>query len=260
MQKKLSCALISITLVILIIGCDSGVQDKPLPMNQNNIEKLTDKLNNELKSITISPSQDGQELTVNAYKTVIEKKMGFSFDKTLRNVILFFPGSSLWQIMNPVIAYVISDRKNALNKGFISQRTFEILDVGSRAKEPLTKEAEEFLGFVTECQNKNNGACNSKILLSVLADHNALPVDKSSPSDISKFKSFDLATLTHKLERKYHTSDMGRNGWITKPDGQEIITSGLIIDDFNFIPNKANIDISKRYAEMLAEEKTSLSQ
>ena len=195
---------------------------------------------------------------VGAYKTVIEKKMGFSFDKTIRSVMLFNPTGDAWQLMGPIIGYVISDPKRALDKGFISQRTFDILDTGAKVKAPLTKEGDEFLGFVAECQSKNNGTCDAKLLLSIISDHNALP-------DVSKVKneSDKLSRIEYQLEEKYDIFHMGVNEWITLPDGQHFNTNGLFTmgaSTYKFVVNKNKIDIAKRYANMLAEEKVALSQ
>jgi len=260
MKQGVFCALISLTLAVFIPGSSSGeMQDRPLPMSQENIEKLYVELQAAAKSIAPSPSQDGAELMVGAFKMVIEKKMGFSFDKTLRSVMLFYPSIPLWQLMTPTINYVNNDPKMALDKGFISQRTFDIIDTGSKAKAELTKEGEEFLGFVTECQKKNNGICNSKSLLGVIADHNVFP-DIASSSGKSELEKTSMV-LDYLLNQKYNFAAMGINKWITKPDGQDLNTNFLFDDLKNkFVVNTKQIEISKTYANMLAEEKVALSQ
>lgn len=241
------------------------VQDKPLPMSMEKLEKFDLELEKALKSIAPSPSQDGAELVVGAYKMVLEKKMGYSFDKTVRSVMLFYPEVAALQLMHPMIGYVHRDPKKALDKGFISQRTFDILDTRSKAKAVLTKEADEFLSFVAECQSKNGGVCDPKSLLNVLAAHNALPAIEFSPED----NEFDkLYWIGLRLEEKYGISDMGTNKWITKPNGQDISTNALLTNGlrsqdnpaYKFVINKTQIDISKRYTNMRAEEIATLSQ
>jgi predicted component of type VI protein secretion system len=219
MKQRVRCTLFIGILVLSIVGCSKGVQDKPLPMSQEKLEKFALELEKAVKSIAPSPSQDGAELLVGAYKMVLEKKMGYSFDKTLRSVMLFYPGGAPWQLMNPVIGYVHSDPKKALDKGFISQRTFDILDTGSKAKAELTKEGDEFLRFVAECQSKNGGVCDPKLLLNVLAEHNALPAVESSSEEPGFVK---LLMIESQLEGKYDIFHMGIYKWITKPDGQDI--------------------------------------
>lgn len=252
MKRRVCCALIYVTLAVTIVGCSVTIQDKPLPMSQEMLEKLDKELGKAAKSIAPSPSQDRAELVVDVYKTVIEKKMGFSFDKTFRNVMLFYPGP----FMAPVSVYVLSDPKRALDKGFISQRTFDVLDMSSKAEVELTKKTEEFLGFVTECQNSNNGTCDTKRLFSVLAAHNALPTVDPSESEATQFESRTLMLTVQYLD------PMGTNKLITTPNGQEIIRNALLSDNSEqkFIVNKNQIDISKRYTKMLAEEKVALSQ
>ncbi|MGK2872824.1 MAG: hypothetical protein ACSLFL_11295 [Alphaproteobacteria bacterium] len=247
MKQRVCCTLFIGIFVLFMVGCSKEVQDKPLPMSQDNLEIFASELEKAAKSIAPSPSQDGAELMVGAYKMVLEKKMGYSFDKTLRSVMLFYHLGAPWQLMSPVIGYVHSDPKKALDKGFISQRTFDILDTGSKAKAALTKEGDEFLSFVAECQSQNGGVCGPKLLLNVLAAHNALPALESS-------------SIEYQLESKYDIFHMGINKWITKPDGQHISTNGLLSrgEAYKFVINKTQIDISKRYTNMLAEEKAAL--
>jgi len=254
MKQRVRCTLFIGILVLSIVGCSKVVQDKSLPMSQENLEIFALELEKAAKSIVPSPSQDGAELMVGAYKMVLEKKMGYSFDKTLRSVMLFYHAGAPWELMHPVSSYVHSDPKKALDKGFISQRTFDLLDTGSKAKAELTKESDEFLNFVAECQDKNGGVCDPKLLLNVLAAHNALPVES---------ESLTLYQIEDQLQRKYPISQMGINEWITKPDGQGISTDWFLsVGDpaEKFIINKTQIDISKRYTNMLAEEKAALSQ
>ena len=80
---------IMIALVISVTGCGIGAKDKPLPMSQENIERLAKELENANRSFIPSPAQDVEELRVETYKMVIEKKLGYSFDKTFRNVTFF---------------------------------------------------------------------------------------------------------------------------------------------------------------------------
>ncbi len=244
MKRRVCCAVISLTFIISIMGCTVSIQDKPLPMSQDNIQKYSEELGNALKKVTVSPSQDRIELLVDTYKMVMEKKMGFSFDKTLRNVMLFYPGETLWHLMNPIISFVDSNPKNALEKGFISQRTFDIIDTGKKARATFTKDTEDFIGFVVECQSQNQGVCNSKALLSILNANSAT-----------------TENITH-FENKYDIFHMGIYGWITKPDGTPLNTNGLLEEWFKeeFIVNKNQIAIAKKYTEMIAEEKIALSK
>lgn len=261
MKQLVRCAVIYLTLAVLLggsgIGCSAGIQDKPLPMSQENMVKFIAQQRKESASIAPSPSQDEEELFIGTYKVVIEKRMGYSFDKTVRSTMLFGPAGAR-QVMGPVIKYVFRDPKRALDKGFISQRTFDIIDIASKAKAELTKNDEEFLGFVMECQNNNNGICDSKLLFSVLAAHNALPDALPAAGSSDQFK------IAYMLEQKHDTTHMGINGWITGPDGQPIFDSlwspPYLDASHKFVVNKNQIDVSKRFANMLAEEKMALSQ
>jgi hypothetical protein len=251
-------------LAILLLsptGCSGGIKDKPLPFSRENVEKYAKELNKASKSMAPSPSQDTAELLVSVHKKVLEK-MGYSFDKTTRSALLFHQVESA-MVMNPVIRYVLENPKRALDKGFISQRTFDVLDAIDKSPIQITKEGEEFLGFVTECQNKNNGVCNTQGLVSVLAVHNALPnVNAHGGDETSK------AMILHRdLDNKYGyiaMSGLGKkNGLITKPDGTEINMNFIKwndrSDDFKFIVNQKMVEITKRYTKMMAEERAALS-
>lgn len=250
MKRRVNSVLVFLMLVLLIVGCSADFQDKPLPMSQNNIEKCAKELNKAIASIAPSTSQDSAELVVGAYKMVIEEKMGYSFDKTYRSVILFYQVEA-GRLMIPVISYVESDPKRALDKGFISQRTFDILDTRAKVGKPLTKEGNEFIGFVTECQNKNNGTCDLNLLINILSDHNALRVAEGGDDYGRKCE------IISRLEGKYDVSNMCRKKWITLSNGQSFIF-GDSTD--KFIVNKNQIEMAKRYSDMLAEEKVAMSE
>lgn len=260
MREQVLFAAISLVLAVSSTACSKSIQDKPMPMSQKNVEKCADKIKDAMKSIAPSPSQDRAELQLGVYKAVIENKMGFSFDKTLRSVMLFSrewksmgPDSREWEsmrLMEQPIYTVTVKPKMALDKGFISQRTFDILDAQAKAHGHLMDEKdEEFLGFVTECQDKNNGACSPKLLLTVPAAHKVFD------------ESADVSERYYELEKKYNIPGLAEVNLIIKPDGQGIDRfAWAFIDEVKFVVNKNLVDLSRRYTKMVAEEKNALSQ
>lgn len=251
MKKRVWHAMIFLIVALSISGC--GVKDKPLPMSPESLQKFTEELQKATKSFAPTPAQDIDEETINLYKMVIEKKMGYSFDKTFRATLLFYPGA-VRQITG-IGDYVVKDPKRALDKGYISQRTFDIVEILIKAP-PFAgraKEAEEFIGFVAECQSKNNDICTSKDLMNVLLAHNILPAPPSN--------GIEYIDVDFRLDNKYDVSNMGMYGWLTKPNGEKLNTNGLFSrPDYSFIVNKKEVALSKRLTEMIAEEKLALSQ
>lgn len=257
MKSRLCCAVISLAFVVMMIGCSGKMQDKPLPMTQDNLQEYAEKLEKELNSVDLNAPRNAR-LIIGAYKTAMEKKMKFSFDKTFRNVYLFHMSEALSQLMRPAIGLIIEDTKDALDQGFISQRTFDILDMGKKTTR-FTKEREEFLGFVVECQNQNQGVCNSKALLNVLSAHNVITADQAS-ADKSEF--LKLARIDSQLDSKYELHSIGSDKLITKPDGTDLNTNGLMssYQPVDFIVNQSQIDLAKKYTQILAEEEVALSK
>lgn len=254
MKSRVCCAVISLAFAVMILGCSGKLQDKPLPMTQDNIKEYAEAVEKELKDIDMM-SQDRGTLIVGAYKKAMEKKMRYSFDKTFRNILLFH--GEYTQLISPAISIIIESPQDALNKGFISQRTFDILDM--RKKIPrLTKEKEEFLGYVVECQNQNQGVCNPKALLDVLRVHmkETGKLDGVSSSE-------EMFIIDSSAEMKYDIKTMGSTNLITKPDGTKIDTNGLLLSrdaTCQFIVNQSQIDMAKQYTAMLAEEEVALSK
>ncbi len=251
MSKKLCFVVIGL-FVLLIMGCSDGIKDKPLPMSQENLEKFALELNKAGKSVVFVPSQNRTEQLVGLYKEVLEKNMGYSFDKTFRSVVLFYNVGKPWQLMSPVITYIHDDLERALDKGFISQRTFDILSAAKKTNE-LTKENKEFLNFVLECQNKNSGACDSKSLLQVFATHNVLSTEKRQLENLED----KLADL----EDKYGLFYM--SGYLMKPNGEKVKPYDVISQrnpNYKFVINKDKVALSQRLSTMLTEERKQLSE
>lgn len=89
MKRTICLILASITLSITVITCHP--QDKPMPMSNDNIEKVDKEMakakNSFENTYAPSPSQNRAEVRDEflAYnlQEIIEKKMGYNFDVTL---------------------------------------------------------------------------------------------------------------------------------------------------------------------------------
>ena len=135
MRKKIL-ILQSILLLIAVFasnGCSIGVKDEPLPLSQENIEKYASAVEEATKKIDPSAGTAVDRL-IKAYKEPMEKKLGYSFDKTLSayvtNAATFSSMSPeaialKKNIMFPVLLEISVNMDEALKKGLISQPTYE---------------------------------------------------------------------------------------------------------------------------------------
>lgn len=252
MKKIIVFILVGTLFTCGISGC--GIKDKPMPLSQNNLDLLSKEISISVRSLAPSPAQDGEEMLASLIKNAVEKKLKYNFDKTFRYMLLFPQGSSP-QIIGPAINYVANNTQKALDSGLISRRTYDLFEA-NKGSTPLTKENEEFLKYVTECQQKNNNICDSKSLLSILASHNVIKYDAATTDNNS------LIFITAPLENKYDIAHMGINKWITAPDGKDIVTNGLLeaAPEKKFIVNVDKLQKGKKLSQMIEEEKVTLSK
>ena len=249
-----------------IAGCSSKAQDKPLPYNQENIEKLTIETKEALKSFSPSMAnpQDSADRLIKLSKILIEEKMGYSFDKTIRALLLTTGhegGIDLryynYALLIPGFVPLVSDPKNALEKEYITQRTYDLIEIGKNAK-TLSKKEMELLDLVAECQSKNQGVCytdsiNEMIRKTLLATNPTLCSNGQRQSERRKQMCIDVSVIT-----KYNPARMG--SLFSTPDGQKFNTNSLIDKSrhFKFVINKNQVDLSRRYNKLVAEEKKAL--
>lgn len=250
---------VSFLLGLFIIGCGSGVQDKPLPMSPENIQMLS-------KSVDFSDMN--QHNWAKKTKTLLEEEMGYSFDKTLRAVVLGTNGVDVYSSYKILEAYpgwfpVHMNPKKYLEEGYIEQRTYDLLLMVNVAKPiNITKGQIKFLHYVEECQNKNQGVCDRDSLYEIFYAHGE--VDELNEFQRKKVPS--LFSNTPEETKKYYFLEQvvpsaykprRLRGLLLLPDGKEFNTNFL--KGRKFIVNKEKLDFIKRYNERMAEEARILS-
>lgn len=240
----------ALAVLALLTGC--GPQDKPLPFSLENSQKFSDALLKEVKSTAPTPSQDGDMAFLDINKKVIEKDLGYSFDKTVRNAFVS-PTDASTMLMENVFRLIKDNPKSSLDKGLISQRTFDIFDAAKNAKFSITSDEEKFLSFVSACQDSNGGTCDSTHLIPILiANKVNWGSNENTPTDGR------ISARNGDLYFKFNVSEMGNRGWITQPDGSVVSTVDWV-PNVSYIVNKAPVELSRKYTQMIAAEKQALS-
>jgi hypothetical protein len=248
--------IIGLTVLLMCywIG-DCSAKDKPLPFSQNNCMKVLDLLNVELRKIAPSPGQDKEIMILDTYKKIIEKKMGYSLDKTIRQAMLFPSESGRGpQVMGFAAEIIRKNPQKAFDKAYISKRTYDALNIAATTNyKPINNKEEEFIAYVTECQNKNGGICNADVLAEVLKSKNIIPdvVMNARPEDF-------MFSLDGWLDEKYNKYLL--NDYLTLPDGSKGNATGLMtgFGMKEFVVNTKLIETSRKFGKMLEAEKAEL--
>lgn len=140
-MRKRILILQSILLLMAVLvsnGCSIGVKDEPMPLSQENIEKYASAMDDEAKKIDPSAGTDIDRL-IKLYKEPMEKKLGYSFDKTfsfwITNIdeISMSPATIAFKsMMFPALVVIDKNMDEALKKEVISQSTYEMIKKGTK--------------------------------------------------------------------------------------------------------------------------------
>lgn len=171
--------------VILTLGLVAcGGSDEPMPFNDETLEQFTDAFEElvEEKREAISGISNNRiqlkTVITEIYKPVIED-MGYGFDITMRHYRFYHKEKSTnhpWRRnMDDAYFYLRDNYKEAFENGLITKTNFELFELQNKAKEPISRQQENVLAYVTECQKRNNGICTLDILSDLLPkDYKAL--------------------------------------------------------------------------------------
>lgn len=255
-SKSLAVSIVVFVLVcFLLTGC--GVKDKPMPFNQDKCNKFVNLLNKETGKLKSVHNQDKAMEVLKIYKNITEGKMGYSLDKTLRQVLLFpdESGQGL-KVMSIAVSVIQQNPKKALDEGFISKRTYDAFNIAKEVKyNPLNKKSEEFIGFVSECQKQTGNVCNANALLKVLKSKNIMPENVFNDKQPGGSKM----AMDVWLGKEYNVPSL--KDYIVNPDGSRGNTNGLMQGSIKeFVVNSKQMELSKQFIKITAEEKIELSK
>jgi len=238
--------LMSVSFAAVIIAC-TAFKDEPMPLSQENVEKYM-ALGIEA-SRKIDPNVGTRiDKVIKLYRIPLEKKIGYSFDKTFRYWLVnrrsISGTTDFSSFMMPAIQAIQENLDEALRKGLISQRTYNFATAMRNAAHyeyvviGRWDKIEKLLNMILEDQRNNNAkTCTyGRFLKLVLQSDilpqdqlaNALAVEKERFPTVSKF--YMLESL---LDREVDFRSWGRMGLISNPDGTGINPSGMIEDESN---------------------------
>lgn len=225
--------------------------DSPYPMNQKSLQALSDTLASNAKGYDRSPNDSNGKAIKDIYQATLQDDFGYSFDKTIRAVLVFGYGErSALEVFRPALQYIIHDKNSALEEGIISKRTFELISLPQNS---FDAKQQQFIKYVIECQKRNDGVCAADVLIETIKDENNDP-------EISKiFKKYAIGSsdlrdnLSYKLEYSMPSGNV-----ITKPDGSKFNTNFMFIGNDPFKVDNKKVEDQLRASEILEEEKQSL--
>lgn len=252
-------------LIVSITACDNSVKDEPFPYSKQNAEKASKEMKEALESFSPlnDPKNDTNRL-IALCKMVFEEELNYSFDKTLRGVMLahakgFDARYHFYYALIPGLVSILDDPKNALEQGFISQRTYDIMEVFKVGGNRLLNDLDiELLGFVRECQSKNNGICDTGVLWDILVISNKQLCDKSMEEESSYYKTKHGGCVSNELSHKYMAHELQV---YTTPDGKKEFNSNFMIrhrGHAKFIINTKKLDSYEDYRKIVEEERKTL--
>ena len=218
----------------VLTGC-GGYEDSPYPMSQNNLQTLSDKLLSNVKAYTRSPNDSDIQVFRDVYQATLQDDLGYSFDKTVRAILVFgYGGRAAVDVLSPVLKYIINDKASALEEDIISKRTFELI---SLPQNNMNKGDMQFLQYIIACQENNNDECTSKGLIEIIEA-------KNTDQKISKiFEKYDIDSSDLKSELAYKFDfNIPSGNFITKPDGSRFNTNFIFSSSDPFYVDKTNLE------------------
>lgn len=256
--------LISFTFLFVLFwaaSAHSAPKDKPMPLSKNNIDLFYKHLTKEIKKMDPGEGTEIDRL-IKVYKVAMTKT-GYNLDKTLRYLFLNVnqvsgnPGTiEFWQVMGPAYIAAMTNPDEALKKGLIAQKTFDLVTLSNEAGEMVSDDAYEYIRVAMDCQKDNGNVCPMPKFIELLVKRNLLPPEVLNIVDDESYSSL----LTTPLTEKGGFRMWGIREWILRPDGRKI-DSGISPEHtrLTFIVNTRKIEAARSYPRVFEEERRSMT-
>lgn len=245
-------------LVLTSVGC-TAMKDEALPLSEENLEKYSNLVIEATKKIDPSAGTP-IDRAITALKIPMEKKVGYSFDKTLRHFLV--KGSSImptdqtrasyFELMNMAESAIKKSPDEALSKGLITQRTYELIKL-EKENVFYRKNTAKYVQLALECQSYT-GTCIFSQYVGMLLERGLLPeyIANRKVQSISDENNRNWEIVNF-LSDECNFDKWGRDGLATKPDGTEINTF-KIEPETAFLINQEKIQASEKYNQLVKEE------
>lgn len=225
--------------------CSCSVKDEALPLNQENLDKLIATIKEESRSLPSSQSKDRDYAVIELYKNSVED-LGYSFDKTIGEIILSSNWNYYSELFHPAITLIRNNTEELLKNNYISETTAEIVNLLKENK-AISKNELELIGYVENCQNDNGGICNEEKLIQILEQNN-IKVDAAKSDSLYYF------LFGEKLTQHYGLLEAGKYQWLVKPSGESLNTNALFNgSNFQFVVNKNNVSNAIKLSKIIEE-------
>lgn len=249
-------------LLIFSASACSAAKDEAMPLTQNNIDKFIKQVNGAAKDIDPASGTDVERLS-KIYKLSMDK-LGFSLDKTIRNMFLNLnqiTGSrstnQFAQIMWPAYTTVIEKTEASVQAGLITQKTGDLIIMGKKAGEPISDEVFKYISVAMDCQKENNNVCAMPKFIELLARRGLLPQELLK----EKVDLIDLRAMTTPLADQGKFREWGTQEWILQSDGKPITRSVQpTSSDLTFIVNVQKVEATRQFSKLLEEERRGMSR
>lgn len=259
-EKLLQVVCIAAVMVLSASSC-SAAKDETMPLTQNNIEKFAKQLNKAAKDVDPASGTEVYRF-VKVYKVSMDK-VGYSLDKTLRNLYLNLnqitgnrSTNQFAQLMWPVYTAVVEKTDECVQAGLITQRTGDLITMGKKAGEPISDEAFKYISVAIDCQKENNNVCAMPKFIKLLAGRGLLPQELLR----EKVDIIDLRVLTT-LTDQGRLREWGTQEWILQPDGKPITRSVQpTSSELTFIVNVQKVEATRQFTKLLEEERRNMTK
>jgi len=245
------------------------VKDEPLPLSRENIEKYAEAVGT--SSRKLEPSAGSVMERVDAlYRAPLEKRLGYSFDRTLRHYfvnradIAANPESRVFaDLITPGAQAVLMNADEALKAGMISMKTRDLLSVLSKFRcdhARLLSNGEwegmaGFLSLVADCAKLEGGACTAGTLMEMALTRSIIPQEEQ-PAGSSVDGREPALYVRDALYRKFNLARWDGTGLFIGTDTEEIEASSLLDEpDRQFTVNERVVYFADQYSKMVREER-----
>lgn len=242
--------------LVLICACSGSGSDKPMPLSQNNIEEYAEKLGKIADAYEPKPDATIVDAYVDTYKKAMSK-VGYDFDATYRYMLVYdrMTGTNPEsQLMANAHQAIFDKTDECLQKGLISQRTKDLVEMRKKGAVELQSNEILALDWLRECQKRGpDGLCNSQNFLNVImqgGDGTLTFPEGQDPYSMSPSVLLKIA------DDRGHFSHLGDLDIVVREDGSGFNIGWLASNpDIKFKVNEGRFAACEEYRSKLKEER-----
>ncbi len=253
-------------LIAGLAGCGSGGDPMPFDAETRDqfvyhFEEVFEAKKEDIRAIDNDRIQS-RAIVSDVYVPVIEDELGYDFDLTMRHYRFYRQETNsrdTWrQQMDEAYLYLRDHYQDAYENKLISKKTFDLFAFQKEAGGTINDNQEKILGYITTCQEQNNGICTKEALNTVLPQdieelHALVPYVDLRDDGFGHNQANQLRTIRQAIylsASNWVKTESGEGGYGAF-DTAELMGEGVILD-----PQK--VELSRQFTKRLEEEKQAL--